>query len=132
MYLFVFELQAYYSHALPVRLCGQLSRPADFLPSLLLRECRVCHFPSVCYRSGYSPDGKTRLSVRLRWFSKHMLSRAINVRLFCIFCCLLRSLNSTQLATQPFKASAKEHFLLRDHKNAPKPLNMEEAEKVGC
>ncbi|KAJ7797914.1 hypothetical protein B0H14DRAFT_2909139 [Mycena olivaceomarginata] len=32
--------------------------------------------------------------------------------------------------TQPFKAPAKEHFLLRDHKNAPKPLNMEEAEKT--
>ncbi|KAJ7793868.1 hypothetical protein B0H14DRAFT_2925138 [Mycena olivaceomarginata] len=32
--------------------------------------------------------------------------------------------------TQPFKAPAKEYFLLRDHKNAPKPLNMEEAEKT--
>ncbi|KAJ6567168.1 hypothetical protein DFH09DRAFT_453314 [Mycena vulgaris] len=31
---------------------------------------------------------------------------------------------------QLFKASDKEHFLLRNHKDNPKPLNMEDAKKV--
>ncbi|KAF7349824.1 hypothetical protein MVEN_01282800 [Mycena venus] len=31
---------------------------------------------------------------------------------------------------QLFKASDKEHFLLKNHKNEPKPLNMEDARKV--
>ncbi|KAJ7036962.1 hypothetical protein C8F04DRAFT_457831 [Mycena alexandri] len=31
--------------------------------------------------------------------------------------------------SQPFKAPDKTHFLLKDHKNDPKPLNMEDASK---